>query len=113
MLQGICTFLAVFACTIFSPKPFVARGFINFAGYMQISTLLKISVLLKPCIYGHWAAYQIGVVQQQAMQQIVSFLGSNAMDMGALVFCQYCKTAHLFGCRKLYHFCTILYTGLS
>ena len=63
MLLTICKVLGVFACIIFSPKPFAAKGYSHGGEGMPISIVFEYARLLKPFINDHLAVSQFGIRQ--------------------------------------------------
>jgi len=95
MLRSIFAILYVFTCTIFCPKPFVAKGFEKCDNGMQISTPYKTLFLLKPFINAYLAVSQFGMRHPKAVSHFVSFLGSNVVGAG------FCRLSHSGKARQV------------
>ncbi len=110
MRLTICKVLGVFACIVFGPKPFAAKGFNHGGNGMPISIVFKYARLLKPFTNAYLAVSQFGAVQVFWVSHVVSFLASNAMGIWASALSQIWKAVQVFWVSQTVSFFKRFYT---
>ncbi len=104
MLQRIFAHFFIVGCTVFCPKPMLAKVFRLGQGVTQKQAICKTGVLLKPFSNAYLAVSRFGMRHPKPVSHIASFSYPNAMGIRALAISHSGKRNTGFGCRKLSHF---------